>query len=55
VGEVIGVGSTWRQIIDLLFDSPEHRRIMLDCDYDRAALGFVFRDEVWATGRFYAI
>jgi uncharacterized protein YkwD len=54
VGEVVGVGSTWRQIVDLLFDSRTHRRILLDCEYDIAALGFVFRDDVWMTGRFYA-
>jgi uncharacterized protein YkwD len=54
VGEVVGMGPTWRQIIDLLFGSSEHRRILLDCDYDVAALGFIFRDGVWLTGRFYA-
>jgi uncharacterized protein YkwD len=54
VGEVVGVAGSWRFLLDLLFDSPEHRRILLDCDYDRTALGFVFRDEVWLTGRFYA-
>lgn len=54
VGEVVGMSWSWRDIIDLLFASPEHRHIMLDCDYDVAALGFVFRDDVWLTGRFYA-
>jgi uncharacterized protein YkwD len=54
VGEVVGTGSRWRQIIDLLLGSSEHRRILLDCEYDITALGFVFRDDVWLTGRFYA-
>jgi uncharacterized protein YkwD len=53
VGEVVGVAGTWRFLLDLLFDSPEHRRILLDCEYDITALGFVFRDGVWLTGRFY--
>lgn len=54
VGEVVGVGSKWRLILDALFASPEHRRIMLDCEYDVVALGFYFNDLAWLTGRFYA-
>jgi uncharacterized protein YkwD len=54
VGEVLGTAERWEPIIDALFHSPEHRRILLDCRYDRIALGFVWRDSVWLTGRLYA-
>lgn len=53
VGEVVGTASTWRAILDALFGSPEHRRILLDCRYERVALGFYFGDRVWLTGRLY--
>jgi uncharacterized protein YkwD len=54
VGEVVGVGGTVRQVVRALFNSPEHRRILLDCRYDKAAIG-IYRDNgVWLTGRFYA-
>lgn len=54
VGEVVGVGRSVRQIVRLLFESPPHRKILLDCRYDVAAIGLYFNDQVWMTGRFYA-
>jgi len=53
VGEVIGTAPHWRTILELLFASSEHRRILLDCDYDITALGFVFNNGVWLTGRLF--
>lgn len=54
IGEAIGVGPTWRGIVRALFESRSHRELLLDCDYDKAALGFVTRDAVWLTARLYA-
>lgn len=55
VGEVVGVGSTVHGIVRAMFNSPEHRRILLDCRYDVMAVGLFFdNDLVWMTGRLYA-
>ncbi len=55
VGEVVGVGPTWRSVVRALFKSKPHRRILLDCQYDYLALGVVYRDGfAWLTGRLYA-
>lgn len=54
VGEVVGMGDSVKSIVEALFNSPEHRAILLDCAYDKAAIG-IYRDQhVWLTGRFYA-
>jgi len=55
-GEVIGTGATWPEIIDALFQSAEHRRVLEDCRYDKIAIGFYFADDgtVWLTARLYA-
>jgi uncharacterized protein YkwD len=53
VGEVVGVGPNWRVLFEALMGSPEHRRIMMDCRYDRAAIGFARDASLWVTGRFY--
>lgn len=55
VGEVLGVGPTWRSIVRALFRSRPHRRILLDCAYDKIAIGVIYRDFVWLTGRLYAV
>ncbi len=54
VGEVVGVGPTWRSIVRALFHSKPHRQILLDCDYDVIAIGVIYRDFVWLTARLYA-
>lgn len=55
VGEVVGVGTSIPEITRALFNSPEHRRILLDCRYDVMAVGLYFdNDLVWMTGRLYA-
>lgn len=54
VGEVIGVGSTKIGIIGALFKSPDHRRILLDCRYDKIAIGWYNSDRIWLTARLYA-
>ncbi len=54
VGEVLGVGPSWRSIGRALFRSRQHRRILLNCRYDYMALGIIYRDFVWVTGRLYA-
>lgn len=54
VGEVVGTADRWGTIVDELFVSVPHRHILLDCDYDRIALGFAWRDRTWLTGRLYA-
>lgn len=55
VGEVIGVGPGWRSVVRALFESRPHRRILLDCRYDRIALGLYRDDSLWFTGRLYAV
>jgi uncharacterized protein YkwD len=54
VGEVVGVGSSWQTIFFALMESKDHRRILLDCSYDRIAVGIIVRDRTWLTGRLYA-
>lgn len=54
VGEVVGVASSWQDLVRALFDSPPHRRILRDCRYDFMAVGFTRTDgTVWLTGRLY--
>jgi uncharacterized protein YkwD len=56
VGEIIGEGHTESRLFQEFMDSPDHREIMMDCRYDKVALGF-YRDNndiLWITGRFYA-
>jgi uncharacterized protein YkwD len=55
VGEVVGVGSSWQSIFFALMESRPHRRILLDCAYDRIAVGIVTRDRTWLTARFYSV
>jgi uncharacterized protein YkwD len=55
VGEVVGVAAKWRAVITALFQSPPHRHLLLDCRFDRIALGFFFSRSVWLTGRLYAL
>jgi hypothetical protein len=54
VGEVVGVGASWQTIFFALMESRPHRRILLDCAYDRIAVGIITRDRTWLTARFYA-
>jgi uncharacterized protein YkwD len=54
VGEVVGVGSSWQAIFFALMESRSHRRILLNCAYDRIAVGIVVRDRTWLTARVYA-
>ncbi len=54
VGEVIGTAPTWRGIFKALMDSPPHRDLLMDCHYDRMAVGFHFGKAVWLTARLYA-
>jgi uncharacterized protein YkwD len=54
VGEVVGVGGSVLEVIQALFNSPEHRRILLDCRYDKIAIGIYQDTRVWFTGRLYA-
>ena len=54
VGEIVGRGDDLDSLFDAFMESPEHRKIMLDCAYDIAAIG-IFRDDgIWLTGRFYS-
>jgi uncharacterized protein YkwD len=55
VGEVVGTGSSWGQVVDALFRSAEHRHILEDCRYDKVAVGIYFAPDgtVWLTGRLY--
>lgn len=54
VGEVVGVAPRWATVIDLFFESRPHRHILLDCDFDKIAVGIVFDHGAWVTGRVYA-
>jgi hypothetical protein len=54
VGEVVGVGSSWQTIFFALMESRSHRRILLNCAYDRIAVGIIARDRTWLTARVYA-
>jgi uncharacterized protein YkwD len=54
VGEVVGVSDDWQSLLNALMQSPEHRHVMMDCRYDKVALGFAHGDRLWLTGRFYA-
>ena len=55
VGEVVGVGNSPDHLVRMLWASPPHREILLDCRYDRMAIGLVFdAGLVWMTGRLYA-
>lgn len=54
VGEVIGMGTTRVGIGNALLQSPPHVAILLDCRYDKIALGWYSPDEHWLTARLYA-
>jgi uncharacterized protein YkwD len=54
VGEVVGVAISWQRLVDLLYNSPEHRRILRDCRYNFMAVGFHREDgTAWLTSRLY--
>ena len=54
VGEIVGVGSGVISIFNAFMASVEHREIILDCAYDRVAIGiYGSNGSVWITGRFY--
>jgi uncharacterized protein YkwD len=52
-GEAIGSGPTWRSIFWALLESPDHHDLLMDCRYDRMAVGFYFGRSVWLTARLY--
>ena len=55
IGEIVGVAGSTIDVVRAFFQSPPHRRLLLDCRYDVMAIGLVFEDgSVWMTGRLYA-
>ena len=52
--EVVGVGPSWRAILDALWESRPHARILRYCGYAKMAVGIYRADGlVWLTARLY--